>query len=209
MNRLYPLFLNLEGKRCLVVGGGGVAERKVKSLLNCGADVTVIAPVVTEYIERAANEGGINLERRSYEDGDVEGYFLIIGATDMLDVNESIAREAEEAGLLYNIVDLPELCNFFVPSVVSSGDLKIAISTNGRSPALAKKIRQELERQYGEEYAYFLEYLGGLREKLLRDKTIDEKRRKQIFEDIVNSDALEYLRKGDKEKFQEEAGKWI
>ena len=209
MNRLYPLFLNLEGKRCLVVGGGGVAERKVKSLLECGADVTVIAPAVTEYIERAAKEGSINLEMRSYRSGDVEGYFLVIGATDLLEINESAAREAAESGLLYNIVDIPELCNFFVPSVVSSGDLKIAVSTNGRSPALAKKIRQELEKQYGEEYAFFLEYLGKIREKLLRDKTIDEKRRKQIFEDIVNSDVLEYLRKGDKEKFQEEAGKWI
>ena len=177
--------------------------------MECGADVTVIAPAVTEYIERAAKEGSINLEMRSYGYGDVEGYFLVIGATDLLEINESAAREAAESGLLYNIVDIPELCNFFVPSVVSSGDLKIAVSTNGRSPALAKKIRQELEKQYGEEYAFFLEYLGKIREKLLRDKTIDEKRRKQIFEDIVNSDALEYLKKGDKEKFQEEAGKWI
>lgn len=209
MNYLYPIFLNLEDKKCLVVGGGEVAERKVKGLLESKADVTVISPDISEYTANLAEERRIIYKKRAYKKGDLKSFFLVIGATDSAEINELISIEAKESGILCNIVDSPEFCNFFVPSVVSSGDLKIAVSTNGKSPALAKKIRKELENIYGSEYALFLNYLGKLREKLLKMKNINDKKRKEIFENIVNSNAIFYLKNGDQEKFNEEVEKWI
>jgi len=209
MNYLYPIFLNLESKRCLVVGGGEVAERKIKGLLESKADVAVISPDVSEYTANLAKEERIIYKKRSYKKGDLKNFFLVIGATDSGEINELISREAKESGILCNIVDSPHLCNFFVPSVASSGDLKIAISTNGKSPALAKKIRKELENIYGSEYALFLNYLGELREKLLKMKNVNDEKRKEIFENIINSNAIFYLENGDQEKFKEEVEKWI
>ena len=209
MNYLYPIFLNLESKKCLVVGGGEVAERKVKGLLESKADVTVISPDISEYTANLAKENRIIYKKRSYKKGDLKGFFLVIGATDSSEINELISIETKEMGILCNIVDSPHFCNFFVPSVVSSGDLKIAVSTNGKSPALAKKIRKELENIYGGEYALFLDYLGKIREKLLKMKNINDKKRKEIFENIVNSNAIFYLKNGDQEKFKEEIEKWI
>jgi len=207
MNTLYPIFLNLRGKKCLVVGGGEVAERKVNSLIECNADVTVISPVANEKIAELFKKNKIVYEKRTYQTGDLDGFFLVIGATDSKKINESISREAEDLKILCNIVDIPELCSFFVPSVVNSGDLKIAISTNGKSPALAKKIRKELENIYGSEYAVFLDYMGKIREKLLKSN-ISEKDRKKILQNIINSDALNYLKSGDEEKFRKEIEKW-
>ena len=209
MNNLYPLFLNLAGKKCLVVGGGGVAGRKVRSLLECEADVTVISPDISENIKELVSEGKIRCNERSYRAGDVRECFLVIVATDDKEVNKSVSEEAKGLGILYNIVDVPALCNFFVPSIVKIGDLKIAISTNGKSPALAKKLRIELEKTYGSEYAVFLERLGQIREKLINDMGMDQKKREEILNNIINSDALQYLENGDEEKYNNEIEKWI
>ncbi len=209
MNYLYPIFLNLKGKRCVVVGGGKIAERKIKILLECKANVTVISPEITDYIKCIIDKGKVNHKSRSYEKGDLNNSFLVICATNSKSINEAVSNDAKENGILCNVVDIPDLCNFFVPSVVKSGDLKIAISTNGKSPALAKKIRKELEKIYGEEYAYFINYLGKLRDKLQKEKNIDDDKRKEIFKNIVNSNAIEYLRMGDKEKFIQEVRRWI
>ncbi len=209
MNNLYPIFLNLEGKKCLVVGGGDVAERKITGLLGCKAGVTVISPVVNEKIDELVKESKLIYKKKAYQNGDIKGFFLVIGATDSMEINEIISTEAKELEILYNIVDIPDLCNFFVPSVVNSGDLKIAISTNGKSPALAKKIRKELEDIYGDEYVVFLDYLGKVRENLKKSKDMTEEKRTKIFKNIVYSDALNYLKNGEKEKFMKEIEKWI
>ena len=197
--RYYPIFLDIKDKPCVVIGGGNVAERKVISLLDAGARVVVISPVLTPALKKLAREKTINYCPKSYEEGDLKGFFLAYSATDNSSVNRKVFNEAKREGILLNVVDVPKLCNFIVPSVVDRGDLLIAISTSGKSPALAKKMRKHLEREFGEEYAVFLDIMGKVREKVLtRSKESDTSKR--IFEKLVNSPLLEWIRKGEKEK---------
>jgi len=197
--RYYPIFLDIKDKPCVVIGGGNVAERKVISLLDAGARVVVISPALTPALKKLVREKIINYCPKPYEDGDLKGFFLAYSATDNSSVNRKVFNEAKREGILLNVVDVPKLCNFIVPSVVDRGDLLIAISTSGKSPALAKKIRKHLEREFGEEYAVFLDIMGKVREKVLtRSKESDTNKR--IFEKLVNSPLLEWIRKGEKEK---------
>jgi len=197
--RYYPIFLDIKDKPCVVIGGGNVAERKVISLLDAGARVVVISPVLTPALKKLAREKTINYCPKSYEEGDLKGFFLAYSATDNSSVNRKVFNEAKREGILLNVVDVPKLCNFIVPSVVDRGDLLIAISTSGKSPALAKKIRKHLEREFGEEYAVFLDIMGKVREKVLtRSKESDTNKR--MFEKLVNSPLLEWIKKGEKEK---------
>jgi len=197
--RYYPIFLDIKDKPCVVIGGGNVAERKVISLLDAGARVVVISPALTPALKKLVREKIINYCPKPYEDGDLKGFFLAYSATDNSSVNRKVFNEAKREGILLNVVDVPKLCNFIVPSVVDRGDLLIAISTSGKSPALAKKIRKHLEREFGEEYAVFLDIMGKVREKVLtRSKESDTSKR--IFEKLVNSPLLEWIRKGEKEK---------
>ena len=197
--RYYPIFLDIKDKPCVVIGGGNVAERKVISLLDAGARVVVISPVLTPALKKLVREKIINYCPKPYEDGDLKGFSLAYSATDNSSVNRKVFNEAKREGILLNVVDVPKLCNFIVPSVVDRGDLLIAISTSGKSPALAKKIRKHLEREFGEEYAVFLDIMGKVREKVLtRSKESDTNKR--IFEKLVNSPLLEWIRKGEKEK---------
>ena len=197
--RYYPIFLDIKDKPCVVIGGGNVAERKVISLLDAGARVVVISPVLTPALKKLTREKTINYCPKPYEEGDLKGFFLAYSATDNPAINRKVFNEAKREGILLNVVDVPKLCNFIVPSVVERGDLLIAISTSGKSPALAKKIRKHLEREFGEEYAVFLDIMGKVREKVLtRSKESDTNKR--IFEKLVNSPLLEWIRKGEKEK---------
>jgi len=197
--RYYPIFLDIKDKPCVVIGGGNVAERKVISLLDAGARVVVISPVLTPALKKLSRGKTINYCPKPYEDGDLKGFFLAYSATDNSSVNRKVFNEAKREGILLNVVDVPKLCNFIVPSVVNRGDLLIAISTSGKSPALAKKIRKHLEREFGEEYAVFLDIMGKVREKVLtRSKESDTNRR--IFEKLINSPLLEWIKKGEKEK---------
>ena len=147
----YPVFLDIKNKRCVVVGGGTVALRKVEMLLDHEAKVTVISPQLCEELEKLGNK--VEIARREYQSGDIEGAFVIVAATDDPGTNEQIARDAEESGILINVVDVPALSNFIVPSYLKRGDLTIAISTGGKSPAMARKLRTELETEFGPEYA--------------------------------------------------------
>ncbi|HLA50967.1 MAG TPA: bifunctional precorrin-2 dehydrogenase/sirohydrochlorin ferrochelatase, partial [Thermodesulfobacteriota bacterium] len=197
--RYYPIFLDIKDKPCVVIGGGNVAERKVISLLDAGARVVVISPVLTPALKKLAREKTINYCPKSYEEGDLKGFFLAYSATDNSSVNRKVFNEAKREGILLNVVDVPKLCNFIVPSVVDRGDLLIAISTSGKSPAMAKKIRQRLEKEFGREYAIFLNIMGKVRAKLLtRSKESDTNKR--MFEKLVNSPLLEWIKKGEKEK---------
>jgi len=163
VNTLYPIFLKLTGKKCIVVGGGSVAANKVSKLLESKADVAVISPVLTRDLEERAEKKSIDVLRREFRRGDLEGAFLVIGATDSEETNRIIADEARGMGVFCNVVDNPALCDFYVPSVHQAGDLKIAISTNGKSPALARKIKEELSQLYGREIADILKnLLSGL-----------------------------------------------
>jgi len=188
----YSISLNLEDVPCLVVGGGTVALRKIESLIASGARVEVVSPEVVPEIE-ALEEVEITL--RGFRAGDLEGKFLVVSATNDRSVNEAVARAAMRRSMLVNVVDVPELCNFFVNSQVRRGDLTISVSTGGASPALSKRIRKELELQYGEEYGGLLRLMREYRSLIMREVS-DPARRKRIFERLAGARIEKVLREG-------------
>jgi len=191
--RYYPVSLDIKNRKCLVVGGGSVGTRKVKTLLECGAKVTVVSPGVSGQLLELANNGLIVLEKRPYREADLDGMFLVIGTTDDEELNRQISIDAEKLNMLCNIADSPEVCNFILPSIVNRGDLTISISTSGKSPALAKKLRIELEEKFGNEYAEFLRLMGAIRKKLLSQKHEPEPH-KHLFEQLISRSLLDMIR---------------
>jgi uroporphyrin-III C-methyltransferase/precorrin-2 dehydrogenase/sirohydrochlorin ferrochelatase len=178
---LLALFLKLEGRGCVVVGGGSIAEGKVRALLASGAVVTVIAPEVTSQIVAWSTTERLSWEQHEFRTSDLEDAFLVIGATDNRELNAGIFAAAEARGILCNAVDDPEHCHFYFPSVVDRGPLQIAISTTGYSPALAQRLRRELEKLYGEEYAGWVRQLGAYRFRLFQDANIDPETRRELL----------------------------
>lgn len=176
------MFLKLEGRSCLVVGAGAIGEPKIESLLTAGASVRVIAPRVAATVAEWARAGAIVWEAREFNEADLDGVFLVIAATSSRDVNGAIFREAHQRNILCNVVDDPEFCDFYYPAVVRRGDLQLAISTNGRSPALAQRIRRELEVQFGPEYGAWLEELGNIRQQLFASGMNPDERRRVLHE---------------------------
>jgi precorrin-2 dehydrogenase/sirohydrochlorin ferrochelatase len=191
--RYYPLFLDISRRRCVVVGGGKVAERKIERLLACGARVEVVGKALTPALAALKENGRIVHHETDYEGALIRGAFLVIGATDNDAVNGRIAEDARALGILVNIVDEPARCDFILPSIVERGDLSIAVSTGGKSPALAKKIRMELDPLYGPEYAILLEIMGKLREKMIAEGRPSAENRER-FEAVVTSEILEHIR---------------
>jgi len=169
MTIYYPIFLNLEGKPCLVVGGGEVAVRKAAALIQCGAKVKVVAPEVSPQMERFVALGKVSVERRGYENGDLKGIFLVIAATDNPEVNHRVSQDARNLGIPVNVADSVEASDFIVPSTMRRGELVIAISTSGHSPALARWIREDLEKRYGQEYARLVDLISKVRQRLLSE----------------------------------------
>ena len=170
----YPVFLALKGRPCLVIGGGEVAERKVAGLLAAGGGVTVISPSCTEGLHVQRDTGLIRWLERGYQPGDLAGVFLAIAATDQTQVNEAVAREAEERGTLLNVVDVTPLCNFIAPSIIRRGSVTLAISTGAASPALAKRIRIALEESDALEYTEMADMVAEVRADLrARGTTVD------------------------------------
>jgi siroheme synthase-like protein len=176
---LFPLFLRLEGRACLVVGAGAVAEEKIRGLLDAGARVGVVAPSATAAISLWAREKKLVWMRRKFRERDVSRNFLVVAATSAPQVHERVWRAARRANVLCNVVDDPERCDFFYAAVIRRGGLQIAVSTGGRSPALAQRIRKRLEKQFGAEYAGQVERLGRARSRLLISESNIE-RRKEI-----------------------------
>ena len=191
--RYYPIHLDIQNRNCLVVGGGGVGTRKVITLLKCRAKVTVVSPVISERLQNLAESAPLTLKPRPYRSADLEGMFLVIGATDDEQVNRQISSDAECRNTLCNIADRPEICNFILPSIVQRDDLVITISTSGRSPALAKKLRKTLERKFGEEYGDFLQLMGAIRNKLL-SQAHEPEAHKPLFEQLIDSDLIAMIR---------------
>jgi len=191
----YIACLKLSGRRCLVVGGGEIGLEKVEGLLACDGDVTVIAPEAGPELELLASEGSIRWERREYAGpGDLEGIFMVIAATDDSEVNISVYDDAERRAMLVNVVDVPPLCNFILPAIVRSGPLAIAISTAGASPALAKRMKREIEAQFGASYARLAVLLNEARG-WAKGTLPTYQDRKAFFEEIVNGqpDPIELL----------------
>jgi len=186
---LYPLALKIEGRRCVVVGGGAVAERKAASLLECGADVVVVAPEATAELQRWADAGRLRYLARRFEPADVAGALVVIAATNDPAVNTAVAEAGQHSGALVNVVDVPELCDFYVPASVNRGELQVAVSTGGASPMLAKRLRKELERRFGPEYETYLELLARLRSEL-KAQVPNRIRRNEAEERFLASPAL-------------------
>jgi len=232
----YPIFLNLEGRPCLVVGGGKVAERKALALVKAGAEVTVISPTLTKALkalvepttkkpenspktaqksckshkkgkksekagspEKPVDSTKIRHIKRDYAFGDAEGYNLIVSATDNIGVSRLVHSDAFECGVLLNVADQPGLCDFIMPSVVDRGALKVAISTSGKSPYLASAMREMLEMSLPETLAPFVELLGAVRIKLLKEGANSDKKT-EIYEAFVESRMLEWLAEGKRAK---------
>src|SRR5580704_6997862 len=189
MSSLFPMFMKLEGKRCLVVGAGKVGEPKIGGLLGTGARVRVIALQATETVQAWAQAGTITLELRAFAAEDLDGTFLAVVATASRALNGSIYREAQRRGVLCNVVDVPEFCDFYYPAVVRRGDLQIAISTNGQSPSLAQKLRQQLERQFGPGYARWIAELGETR-RLVLASSLDAERKSALLHSLASREAV-------------------
>jgi len=185
MANLFPMFVKLDGRKCLVVGGGLIAEGKVEGLLASGANVVVVAPEGTEKIARWSGERRLAWHARQFQPSDLEGAFLVVAATGVDAVNEQVFREAEARGILCNAVDEPERCHFYYPAIVRRGPLQIAISTGGLSPALAQRLRVELEQQFGPEYERWIEELGALRRKAFARRT-DPRRRTRLLHRLAS-----------------------
>lgn len=192
----YPIFIDLEGKKIIVVGGGAVAQRKIETLMTYGAFVQVISRKVTPRINRYVEEGKIGLIGQEFMEDDLDGAFMVIAATDDALLNHKVSQSAREKGLLINAVDQPSDCNFIVPSILRRGDLLIAVSTSGKSPALAKKVREELEEKFGSEYESLLLLMGRLRADIL-SRGFPQSKNRRIFNDLVNSHILEAIGRKD------------
>src|SRR6267143_5827336 len=190
---LFPMFLKLERRSCLVVGAGTIGEPKIQSLLVAGANVRVIAPQAHQAVMDWARAGLIVWEPRAFLPNDLEDVLLVIAATASAELNQLVFNEAQRRNILCNAVDDPENCDFYFPSVVRRGQLQIAISTGGQSPALAQRLRRELEMEFGEEYSEWVEELGKVREKLLSSE-LDSDHRKQLLHSLASRDAFEARR---------------
>jgi precorrin-2 dehydrogenase / sirohydrochlorin ferrochelatase len=187
---LFPIFVKLAGRPCLVVGAGKVGEPKIGALIDTGARVRVIAVEAAPAVRDWARAGKIELELRAFLPDDLNGVFLTVVATASNKLNESIYREAQRRGVLCNVVDVPEYCDFFYPAVVRRGDLQIAISTAGQSPSLAQKLRQQLEKQFGPGYAAWLAELGETR-KLILASDLDKERKLELLHSLASREAVE------------------
>lgn len=196
MNTYYPVYIQLREEPCVVIGGGKIAEGKVEGLLAVQAKVTVISPDLTAHLRDLVREKHISHLARTYQPGDLTGAFLVICATDQAEVNHQVWREASANRQLVNVVDDTPRCNFIAPSILRKGDLTIAISTSGKAPALAVRLKERLQGELGPEYEQFLELAGELREPLARQVPSFETR-KALWYELVDSEILDALARGD------------
>lgn len=187
---MFPMFMKLEGRSCLVVGAGTIGEPKIRSLIEAGASTRVIALNATTAVAEWARAGSITWEARAFKVADLEDVFMVIAATNSRELNATIFNEARRRNILCNVVDDPEYCDFYYPAVVRRGDLQLAISTNGKSPALAQRIRRELEIEFGPEYGDWLERLGRIRQELFAS-SIDPEERRRLLHQFASREAFE------------------
>jgi precorrin-2 dehydrogenase/sirohydrochlorin ferrochelatase len=182
--------MKLEGKQCLVVGAGNVGEPKIAGLLDTGAQVRVVALNASPAVREWARAGRIELELRAFVPSDLDGAFLTVIATSSRTLNERVYHEAQQRGVLCNVVDVPDLCDFFYPALMRRGDLQIAVSTAGQSPSLAQKIRQQLEKQFGPGYAAWVAELGETR-KLILASDLDQQRKLELLHSLASREAVD------------------
>lgn len=194
---LFPMFLKLEGRSCLVVGGGKIGESKIRSLLTAGARVRVVAPSVTRAVSRWAGAGILEWSAQEFQPNDLAAAFLVIAATSSVEVNDFVYREARRRNVLCNVVDDPDRCDFYYPSVVRRGDLQIAISTGGSSPALAQRLRRDFEEQLAPVYAGWVDRLRKQRQELFA-RSLDPERRRALLHAAASREAFDLRETADR-----------
>lgn len=199
---LYPVELKVAGRKCVVIGGGRVAVRKVSLLRECGAAVTVVAPEVVPDLADLAQQGQVTHVPRRFEPADLEGAALCLAATDDPTVNQQVYREATTRNIPVNVADQPHLCTFFVPATVRRGPVTVSVSTSGTSPALARQLREQLETVLPPAVGDLAELLGMLREEVRR-RFADENHRRRIYTRMLESDALALLAEGRRQSAEE------
>ena len=200
MPRYYPVFLNLEGKRAVIICSGQEAERKIPLLLACGAQVTLISPTLTPQLEDLARDGAVTVCRRTYTPGDMKGAYLAIVGTADVALNHEAASEARREGVLVNTVDDIPYCDFAAPAVVQQGDLTVAISTNGKSPAMARRMREELESYLTPDYADLLNVMAKVRITLLRQRI---RPRPDRWQEHIDAELRDLIKQGDLQMAQD------
>lgn len=193
----YPIYIDIEDRNVVIIGGGNVCARKAETMMKYGARVTVISPEFTDEIEKWADEGCLRIQRKHYETADVEGANMVIASTDDQAVNEKIAADCRARRIPVNVVDVTPLCEFIVPAIIETGSIQIAISTGGRSPALARTLKEDLKRAIGPEYAEVNEALGSLRDGAKAAAALPtDIDRKRFFDGIIAAGVLDLLRQG-------------
>ena len=192
---LFPMFLKLTGRACLVVGAGSVGAAKIEGLMATGANITAVAPHATDAVHSWAEAGDLIWRVRNFEPSDLDGIFLVVAATSSPAVNDLVFKEAQRRGVLANVVDDPPRCDFYYPAVVRRGALQIAISTDGKSPALAQRLRQQFEQEFGPDYRHWVEELGRQRQRLF-EQPIGPDERKRILHTLASQSSFEaYIRR--------------
>ena len=191
----YPIFLDIENRDVVIIGGGVVCERKAETMLKYGARVTIVAPEFTAAIDTWAREGKLSLRRKTYDAYDLEGATIVIASTDSESVNQRIAADCRRRKIPVNVVDVTPLCEFIVPAIVEAGNIQIAVSTGGKSPAIARTLKEDLQRAIGPEYSDVNDILGSLRDGAKRALPTDVDR-KRFFDGIIASGVLGMLREG-------------
>jgi precorrin-2 dehydrogenase len=190
---LYPVNLDVRGALCLIIGGGSVASRKVDSLLPCGAEVRIISPEVCPHLAALAESGALDWQQREYTKGDLDGAKLVFAATDSPEIQEQIVAEATAAGILVNVIDMPNACTFQVPASFRQGELLFTVATGGGSPALAARIKKEIEALYGPEYGLLVAMMTDVRGRIVASSNSPAEH-KRIFEKLLDSDILDSIR---------------
>ncbi len=198
----YPIFLDLTHKKTLVVGGGSVAQRKVETLLACDASVSVVSRELTPLLRAWVDQGKIEYAGTTFRKNLLDGVFIVISATDDSQLNHKVSIVAQEEGLLINAVDQPGDCNFIVPAIIRRGDLQVAVSTSGKSPALARKIRIDLEQYFGKEYEKMLLLMGSVREWVL-SRGLPQDKNRELFHKLLESDMIQALARGNRKLCEE------
>ncbi|HJW93607.1 MAG TPA: bifunctional precorrin-2 dehydrogenase/sirohydrochlorin ferrochelatase [Thermoanaerobaculia bacterium] len=191
----YPIYLDIEERNVVIVGGGNVCARKAETMMKYGARVTIVSPEFTDEIEQWARDGALAIKRKPYETADIEGANIVIASTDDQHVNEQIAADCRARRIPVNVVDVTPLCEFIVPAIIEKGSIQIAVSTGGKSPALARTLKEDLQRAIGPEYAEVNDVLGSLREEAKKVLPTDVDR-KRFFDAIIANGILDMLREG-------------
>jgi len=195
----YPIFIDVENRDVVIIGGGNVCARKAETMLRYGAKVTIVSPKFTDEIEQWAKEGRIRIKRKPYDEADLEGASMVIASTDDETVNTRVAADSRRRRIPVNVVDVTPLCEFIVPAIVESGSIQIAVSTGGKSPALARTLKEDLQRLVGTEYAEINDLLGSLRDDAKRVLPTDTDR-KRFFDGILARGVLQMLREGKRDE---------